>query len=88
MLMKKDKLLDSIYTISNDDSIVQAWMLEEKYRLEEMGQLRTAERKGRKEEINNVIRNMLNYNMDYKTIAMATNTPISEITEIAKSMNS
>ncbi len=57
-----------------------------------MNQLRTAERRGKKEgireTINNVIKNMLNKNMDYKTIAMATNKSVSEITKIANSMNS
>ncbi len=97
MLMKQEKeeFLKTIDTINHDNQIVQAWALEKKYRLEEMDYLQTAERKGKEEgikkgkveTITNVIKNMLNKNVDYETIADFTNKSVDDIMKIANSLN-
>ncbi len=104
MKRDKEEFLKTIDAINHDEGIIKAWMLEKKYQLEEMDRLGTAERKGIQigvkqgiqkgikegitKGINNVIKNMLNHNMDYETIAMATDMHINEIVKMANSMNS
>ncbi len=88
MEQEKEEFLKTIDAINHDDRIVQAWMLENKYRLMEIDQLGTAERKGFKDAINNVIKNMLSKDMDYETIAMATNKSVSDIMKIAHNLDS
>ena len=88
---EKERLLQTIEDVNNDKEIVKAWMLEENARLKYKGEMAYAREEGLEEGIENnkleVIKNMLNKNIDYDTISDVTGKALDEIKLIEENLN-
>ena len=84
---EKERLLQTIEDVNDDEEIVKAWMLEENARLKYKGEMAYAREEGLEEGIQQgieqkefeIIKNMLNKNIDYDTISDITGKSIDEI---------
>lgn len=89
---EKEKFLNTIKEVNDDERVLEDWMWEEHYRLKEIDERNTALQEGREEGIEDktkeVIINMLKKEMDYNVISEITGKTIDEIKEIEKDMES
>ena len=89
---EKEKFLNTIKEVNNDERVLEDWMWEEHYRLKEIDERNTALQEGREEGIEDktkeVIINMLKKEMDYNVISEITGKTIDEIKKIEKDMES
>ena len=85
---EKEKFLNTIKEVNDDERVLEDWMWEEHYRLKEIDERNTALQEGREEGIEDnkkeVIINMLKKEMDYNVISEITGKTIDEIKEIKK----
>ena len=83
---EKEKFLNTIKEVNDDERVLEDWMWEEHYRLKEIDERNTALQEGREEGIEDnkkeVIINMLKKEMDYNVISEITGKTIDEIKEI------
>ena len=83
---EKEKFLNTIKEVNDDERVLEDWMWEEHYRLKEIDERNTALQEGREEGIEDnkkeVIINMLKKEMDYNVISDITGKTIDEIKEI------
>ena len=89
---EKEKFLNTIKEVNDDERVLEDWMWEEHYRLKEIDERNTALQEGREEGIEDnkkeVIINMLKKEMDYSVISEITGKTIDEIKKIEKDMES
>ena len=89
---EKEKFLNTIKEVNDDERVLEDWMWEEHYRLKEIDERNTALQEGREEGIEDnkkeVIINMLKKEMDYNVISEITGKTIDEIKKIEKDMES
>ena len=89
---EKEKFIDTIKEVNDDERVLEDWMWEEHYRLKEIDERNTALQEGREEGIKDktkeVIINMLKKKMDYNVISEITGKTIDEIKKIEKDMES
>ena len=89
---EKEKFLNTIKEVNDDERVLEDWMWEEHYRLKEIDERNTALQEGREEGIEDktkeVIINMLKKEMDYNVISEITGKSIDEIKKIEKDMES
>ncbi len=88
---EKERLLNTIEDVNNDDIVMQQWMLEENERLKNEGQLSYAREEGIEEgskikEID-LIKSMLTERVDYNIISKVTGKTVEEIKEIENSFD-
>lgn len=87
---EKEKFIDTIKEVNDDERVLEDWMWEEHYRLKEIDERNTALEEGREEGIKDktkeVIINMLKKKMDYNVISEITDKTIDEIKEIECNM--
>ena len=85
---EKEKFINTIKEVNDDERVLEDWMWEEHYRLKEIDERNTALQEGREEGIEDnkkeVIINMLKKEMDYNVISEITGKTIDEIKEIKK----
>ena len=83
---EKEKFLNTIKEVNDDERVLEDWMWEEHYRLKEIDERNTALQEGREEGIEDnkkeVIINMLKEKSDYEFISKITGKTIDEIKEI------
>ena len=83
---EKEKFLNTIKEVNDDERVLEDWMWEEHYRLKEIDERNTALQEGREEGIEDnkkeVIINMLKKEIDYNVISEITGKTIDEIKEI------
>ena len=88
---EKEKFLNTIKEVNDDERVLEDWMWEEHYRLKEIDERNTALQEGREEGIEDktkeVIINMLKKEMDYNVISEITGKTIDEIKEIECNIN-
>ena len=88
---EKEKFLNTIKEVNDDERVLEDWMWEEHYRLKEIDERNTALQEGREEGIEDnkkeVIINMLKKEMDYNVISEITGKSIDEIKEIECNIN-
>ena len=88
---EKEKFLNTIKEVNDDERVLEDWMWEEHYRLKEIDERNTALQEGREEGIEDnkkeVIINMLKKEMDYNVISDITGKTIDEIKEIECNIN-
>ena len=89
---EKEKFINTIKEVNDDERVLEDWMWEEHYRLKEIDERNTALQEGREEGIEDnkkeVIINMLKKEMDYNVISEITGKTIDEIKKIEKDMES
>ena len=89
---EKEKFLNTIKEVNDDERVLEDWMWEEHYRLKEIDERNTALQEGREEGIEDnkkeVIINMLKKEIDYNVISEITGKTIDEIKKIEKDMES
>ena len=87
---EKEKFLNTIKEVNDDERVLEDWMWEEHYRLKEIDERNTALQEGREEGIEDnkkeVIINMLKEKSDYEFISKITGKTIDEIKEIECNM--
>ena len=87
---EKEKFIDTIKEVNDDERVLEDWMWEEHYRLKEIDERNTALQEGREEGIEDnkkeVIINMLKEKSDYEFISKITGKTIDEIKEIECNM--
>lgn len=83
---EKEKFLNTVKEVNSDDRILQDWMVEDNARMKFENQISTAWLDGREEKTLEVIKNMLNKNMDYNTISEITGKSIEEVKKIEKNI--
>ena len=88
---EKEKFLNTIKEVNDDERVLEDWMWEEHYRLKEIDARNTALQEGREEGIEDktkeVIINMLKEKSDYEFISKITGKTIDEIKEIECNIN-
>ena len=88
---EKEKFIDTIKEVNDDERVLEDWMWEEHYRLKEIDERNTALQEGREEGIEDnkkeVIINMLKEKSDYEFISKITGKTINEIKEIECNIN-
>lgn len=88
---EKEKFLNTIKEVNDDERVLEDWMWEEHYRLKEIDERNTALQEGREEGIEDktkeVIINMLKEKSDYEFISKITGKTIDEIKEIECNIN-
>ena len=88
---EKEKFLNTIKEVNDDERVLEDWMWEEHYRLKEIDERNTALQEGREEGIEDnkkeVIINMLREKSDYEFISKITGKTIDEIKEIECNIN-
>ena len=93
-MKEKEKFLEYVKEVNEDEKIIQDWMAEENAEMKEEGMLIAAREDGHAEGLSEgvetnkieVIQNMLNKKFDYQTISDITGKTISEIKEIEKNI--
>ena len=87
---EKEKFINTIKEVNDDERVLEDWMWEEHYRLKEIDERNTALQEGREEGIEDnkkeVIINMLREKSDYEFISKITGKTIDEIKEIECNM--
>ena len=83
---EKERFINTIKDVNNDDVIMTEWMLEENARLKHAGQMSYAREEGSEEKNKEVIINMINMGMDYNVILQVTGKTIDEIKKIKSNM--
>ncbi len=83
---EKERLLNTIEDVNNDDIVMQQWMLEENERLKNEGQLSYAREEGEEKTRLEVIKNMLTERVDYNFISKVTGKTVEEIKAIENSI--
>lgn len=89
-MKEKRKLIERIKDVNDNDRIVKEWMVEANNKLREKGIIDTAREEGIEQGLvqgieeskKEVIINMLNKNIDYKTISEVTGKTVEEIKNI------
>ena len=88
---EKEKFLNTIKEVNDDERVLEDWMWEEHYRLKEIDARNTALQEGREEGIEDnkkeVIINMLKEKSDYEFISKITGKTIDQIKEIECNIN-
>lgn len=89
---EKDKFLNTVRELNEDEKVVKDWMWEENDKLRYYNDLEASKEQGIEQGIEDkskeVIINMLNKNMDYETISEISGKTIEEIKEIENDINS
>ena len=93
---EKDKFLNTVRELNEDEKVVKDWMWEENDKLRYYNDLNESEEQGIEKGIEQgiedkskeVVINMLNKNMDYETISEISGKTIKEIKEIENDINS
>lgn len=97
---EKDKFLNTVRELNEDEKVVKDWMWEENDKLRYYNDLKASEEQGIEQGIEKgieqgiedkskeVVINMLNKNMDYETISEISGKTIEEIKEIENDINS
>lgn len=89
---EKDKFLNTVRELNEDEKVVKDWMWEENDKLRYYNDLETSKEQGIEQGIEDkskeVVINMLNKNMDYETISEISGKTIEEIKEIENDINS
>ena len=89
---EKDKFLNTVRELNEDEKVVKDWMWEENDKLRYYNDLEASKEQGIKQGIEDkskeVVINMLNKNMDYETISEISGKTIEEIKEIENDINS
>lgn len=97
---EKDKFLNTVRELNEDEKVVKDWMWEENDKLRYYNDLKASEEQGIEQGIEKgieqgiedkskeVVINMLNKNMDYETISEISGKTIKEIKEIENDINS
>ena len=93
---EKDKFLNTVRELNEDEKVVKDWMWEENDKLRYYNDLKASEEQGIEKGIEQgiedkskeVVINMLNKNMDYETISEISGKTIEEIKEIENDINS
>lgn len=89
---EKDKFLNTVRELNEDEKVVKDWMWEENDKLRYYNDLEASKEQGIEQGIEDkskeVVINMLNKNMDYETISEISGKTIEEIKEIENDINS
>ena len=89
---EKDKFLNTVRELNEDEKVVEDWMWEENDKLRYYNDLEASKEQGIEQGIEDkskeVVINMLNKNMDYETISEISGKTIEEIKEIENDINS
>ena len=97
---EKDKFLNTVRELNEDEKVVKDWMWEENDKLRYYNDLEASKEQGIEQGIKQgieqgiedkskeVVINMLNKNMDYETISEISGKTIEEIKEIENDINS
>lgn len=89
---EKDKFLNTVRKLNEDEKVVKDWMWEENDKLRYYNDLEASKEQGIEQGIEDkskeVVINMLNKNMDYETISEISGKTIEEIKEIENDINS
>ncbi len=89
---EKDKFLNTVRELNEDEKVVKDWMWEENDKLRYYNDLEASKEQGIQQGIEDkskeVVINMLNKNMDYETISEISGKTIEEIKEIENDINS
>ena len=93
---EKDKFLNTVRELNEDEKVVKDWMWEENDKLRYYNDLEASKEQGIQQGIEQgiedkskeVVINMLNKNMDYETISEISGKTIEEIKEIENDINS
>ena len=97
---EKDRFLNTVRELNEDEKVVKDWMWEENDKLRYYNDLKASEEQGVEKGIEQgieqgiegkskeVVINMLNKNMDYETISEISGKTIEEIKEIENDINS
>ena len=89
---EKDKFLNTVRELNEDEKVVKDWMWEENDKLRYYNDLEASIEQGIEQGIEDkskeVVINMLNKNMDYETISEISGKTIEEIKEIENDINS
>ena len=83
---EKERFINTIEDVNNDETIMTEWMREENARLKHAGQMSYANEEGVEENKKEVIINMLNKGSTYEFISDITGKTIEEIKKIEKNM--
>ncbi len=91
-MKEKDKFLNTVRELNEDEKVVKDWMWEENDKLRYYNDLEASKEQGIEQGIEDkskeVVINMLNKNMDYETISEISGKTIEEIKEIENDINS
>lgn len=89
---EKDKFLNTVRELNEDEKVVKDWMWEENDKLRYYNDLEASKEQGIEQGIEDkskeVVINMLNKNMDYETISEISGKTIEEIKGIENDINS
>ena len=85
---EKDKFLNTVRELNEDEKVVKDWMWEENDKLRYYNDLEASKEQGIEDKSKEVVINMLNKNMDYETISEISGKTIEEIKEIENDINS
>ena len=89
---EKDKILNTVRELNEDEKVVKDWMWEENDKLRYYNDLEASKEQGIEQGIEDkskeVVINMLNKNMDYETISEISGKTIEEIKKIENDINS
>ena len=93
---EKDKFLNTVRELNEDEKVVKDWMWEENDKLRYYNDLKASEEQGIEKGIEQgiegkskeVVINMLNKNMNYETISEISGKTIEEIKEIENDIKS
>ena len=89
---EKEKFLNTVRELNEDEKVVKDWMWEENDKLRYYNDLEASKEQGIEQGIEDkskeVVINMLNKNMDYETISEISGKTIEEIKEIENDINS
>lgn len=89
---EKDKFLNTVRELNEDEKVVKDWMWEENDKLRYYNDLEASKEQGIEQGIEDkskeVVINMLNKNMDYEIISEISGKTIEEIKEIENDINS
>lgn len=87
---EKERFINTIKDVNNDENIIPSWIFEENARLKREQEMEFAfedgEEKGIESNQRRVIINMLEENVDYDFISKVTGKTIEEIREIEKTI--